>query len=118
MGEAFAWGMVAGSSLVIGAIVALLFKIGLRTIGLIMAFGAGVLIRAVTFDLIEEAYGMSAGSGWAIAGLFAGCAVFGGDWLIDRLGGANGRRPVGVNRAVPRSRSCSARCSTGSRSRW
>ena len=61
MGEAFAWGTVAASSLVIGAIVALLFRIDLRTIGLIMAFGAGVLISAIAFDLIEEAYGMSSG---------------------------------------------------------
>ena len=89
MGEAFAWGMVAASSLVIGAIVALLFKISLRTIGLIMAFGAGVLISAVAFDLVEEAFGMSSGNGWVIGGLFAGCAVFfGGDWLIDRSGGS------------------------------
>ena len=89
MVEAFAWGIVAASSLVVGAIVALLFRIGLRTIGLIMAFGAGVLISAVAFDLVEEAFGMSSGNGWAIGGLFAGCAVFfGGDWLIDRLGGS------------------------------
>jgi zinc transporter, ZIP family len=88
MGEAFAWGMVAASSLVIGAFVALLFKIGLRTIGLIMAFGAGVLISAVAFDLVAEAFEIS-GNGWGIGGLFAGCAVFfGGDWLIDRLGGS------------------------------
>jgi ZIP family zinc transporter len=88
MGAAFGWGTVAASSLVIGAIVALLFRIGLRTIGLIMAFGAGVLISAVAFDLVEEAYGMSSGNGWVIAGIFAGCAVFfGGDVLIDRLGG-------------------------------
>ena len=33
------WGTVAASSLVIGAIIALLFRIGLRTIGPIMAFG-------------------------------------------------------------------------------
>jgi ZIP family zinc transporter len=89
MGAAFGWGTVAASSLVIGAIIALLFRIGLRTIGLIMAFGAGVLISAVAFDLVEEAFGISSGNGWAIGGLFAGCAVFsGGDWLIDRLGGS------------------------------
>jgi zinc transporter, ZIP family len=89
MGAAFGWGTVAASSLVIGAVIALLFRIGLRTIGLIMAFGAGVLISAVAFDLVEEAFDMSSGNGWAIGGLFAGCAVFfGGDWLIDRSGGS------------------------------
>jgi ZIP family zinc transporter len=89
MAGAFGWGTLAASSLVIGAIVALLFKIRLPTIGLIMAFGSGVLISAVAFDLVEEAVGMSSGLGWVIAGIFAGCAVFfGGDWLIDRSGGS------------------------------
>jgi ZIP family zinc transporter len=76
MAAAFGWGVLAASSLVIGAVVALLFRIKLRVIGLIMAFGAGVLISAVAFDLVEEAAQKSTGSGWTIAGLFAGCAVF------------------------------------------
>ena len=90
MAAAFGWGILAASSLVIGALVALRFRIGLRVIGLILAFGAGVLISAVAFDLVEEAVSKSGGHGAAIAGLFAGCAVFfGGDWLIDRFGGAD-----------------------------
>jgi zinc transporter, ZIP family len=87
--EAFAWGLVAASSLVLGAVVALRFRIGRRTIGLIMGFGAGVLISAVAFDLIEEAAAQASGHGATLAGVFIGCAVFfGGDWLIDRAGGA------------------------------
>ena len=89
MAESFGWGTLAASSLVIGAIFALVFRIGLRAIGLIMAFGAGVLISAVSFDLVEEAVDKSSGHGWVVGGLFAGCAVFfGGDWLIDRMGGS------------------------------
>ena len=96
MGEAFGWGVLAGSSLVIGALVALRFRIGLRWIGLIMGFGAGVLISAVSFDLVEEATETSFGSGWVAAGLFAGCAVFfGGDLLIDRLGGGSRKNATG-----------------------
>ncbi|MET0799835.1 MAG: hypothetical protein ABWZ53_01510 [Actinomycetota bacterium] len=76
MAAAFGWGILAASSLVIGALVALRFHIGLRTIGLIMAFGAGVLISAVAFDLVEEAVGMTSGHGAVIAGVFSGCAVF------------------------------------------
>ena len=90
MAAAFGWGTLAASSLVIGALVALWFHIGLRTIGLIMGFGAGVLISAVAFDLVEEAFGKSSRHGWMAAGLFAGCLVFfGGDWLIDRAGGSD-----------------------------
>ena len=88
--ESFGWGTLAGSSLVIGALFALRFQIPLRWIGLIMAFGAGVLISAVAFDLVEEAAEKSSGSGAVAAGLFAGCAVFfGGDLLISRLGGGD-----------------------------
>ncbi len=89
MAGAFAWGTLAAFSLVIGAVLALVFRISLRTIGLIMAFGAGVLISAVSFDLVEEATQKSSGHGWVIAGIFAGCLVFfGGDWLIDHAGGS------------------------------
>jgi zinc transporter, ZIP family len=84
----FGWGTLAASSLVIGALVALRFRIGLRTIGLIMGFGAGVLISALSFDLVDEAVDKSSGHGWVVAGFFAGCLVFfGGDRMIDRLGG-------------------------------
>jgi zinc transporter, ZIP family len=96
MAAAFGWGTLAASSLVIGAVVALLFRIGLRTIGLIMAFGSGVLISAVAFDLVEEAVDKSSGHGWVIGGLFAGCLVFwGGDSLIDRMGGGQRKDPDG-----------------------
>ena len=49
------WGLLAGSSWVIGPLIATWFHIPLRMIGLIMGFGAGVLISSVAFDLVEEA---------------------------------------------------------------
>ena len=96
MGAAFGWGTLAASSLVIGAVFALLLPISLRAIGLIMAFGAGVLISAVAFDLVDEAVAKSSGHGWVVGGFFAGCLVFfGGDRLIDRLGGSQRKDPTG-----------------------
>jgi ZIP family zinc transporter len=93
---AFVWGLVSASSLVIGAVIAFLFHIPTRVIGLIMGFGAGVLISAVAFDLIEEALLESTGHGYIAAGLFLGCLVFyGGDRLIDRLGGGGRKDPTG-----------------------
>ena len=89
MGEAFLWGLVAGSSLVIGGILALRFRFSARTIGLIMAFGGGVLISALSFDLVQEATDLAGGHGSPVVGLFAGSLVFfAGDWLIDRKGGS------------------------------
>ena len=60
MAAAFGWGTLAASSLVIGAIVALRFHICLRAIGLIMGFGAGVLISAPSFDLTSTVASWSA----------------------------------------------------------
>jgi ZIP family zinc transporter len=97
MAASFGWGTLAASSLVIGSVVALLFRINLRTIGLIMGFGAGVLISAVAFDLVDEAAAKSTGEGWVAAGLFAGCLIFFfGDRLIDRLGGGDRKDPTGA----------------------
>ena len=88
MAASFGWGTLAASSLVIGALIALRLPHEFAAIGLIMGFGAGVLISALAFDLVEEAVDKSSGHGWVVAGLFAGCVVFfGGDRLIDRLGG-------------------------------
>jgi zinc transporter, ZIP family len=89
MGAAFGWGALASSSLVLGALLTWAFGIGQRLLGLIMAFGAGVLISAVSFELVGEAHETSAGSGGVGLGLLCGCAVFFvGDALIDRMGGA------------------------------
>ncbi len=92
MGEAFFWGLVAGSSLVIGGLVALRAPITRRQVGLIMAFGAGVLLSAVAYELVQEAFETSAGDGGIALGLLAGSLVFFGAQVgIDRLGK---RRPA------------------------
>jgi ZIP family zinc transporter len=93
VGEAFAWGLLASSSLLIGGLVALRFSIGRLVLGLVMAFGAGVLISAVAFELVEEAFAASQLLRDVALGLFAGCAAFSlGDAVIDRLGGADRKR--------------------------
>src|SRR4051812_10064422 len=60
---AFAWGFVAASTLIVGGAVALRFGIGERALGLVMAFGSGVLISAVAFELVQEAYDKAGGHG-------------------------------------------------------
>jgi zinc transporter, ZIP family len=59
MGEAFAWGFIAASSLLLGSLLALRRSIGLRPLGLIKAFGAGVLNSAVSYELAEDAFSTS-----------------------------------------------------------
>ena len=61
-----------------------------------MAFGSGVLISAVAFDLIQESFELAGGGGRVALGLFAGCLVFFvGDELIGRMGGAGRKDPTG-----------------------
>ena len=50
------WGLVSGSALLIGAAIGYFARLPQRLIAAIMAFGAGVLISALAFDLMDEAY--------------------------------------------------------------
>jgi ZIP family zinc transporter len=96
--EAALWGLFAGSSLFLGAVAGYLLPISRHLIALIMAFGAGVLVSAVAFELTEEAYGIGGGDAVAL-GLGAGAlAFFLGDWYIDRMGGAM-RKSSGMEQA-------------------
>ena len=54
MSAALGWGALAASSLVIGALLGLARPWPSRLVGLVLAFGAGALISAVSFDLAEE----------------------------------------------------------------
>ena len=54
--EAAFWGFVGGAALLLGAVVGIAFPTSQRTIGIVMAFGSGVLISALAFELTEESY--------------------------------------------------------------
>jgi zinc transporter, ZIP family len=80
--------------LILGGILALVFPVKERLLGLIMAFGAGVLISAVAYELVAEAFETSAGNGSLALGLSAGALTFFvGDSLVDRMGG-DGRKKM------------------------
>jgi ZIP family zinc transporter len=53
--QAGLWGLFAGGALVLGALVAWLVPVPHRAVASVMAFGAGVLISALAFDLVDEA---------------------------------------------------------------
>lgn len=53
--EAGWWGLVGGLALVVGAAVAWFVRVPQRLVAGIMAFGAGVLISALAFELMDEA---------------------------------------------------------------
>jgi len=89
------WGLVGGGALVLGAGIGLLARPPQRVIALIMAFGAGVLISALTFELTEEAF-RRGGTVSVAAGLVVGAlAFFTADFMVDRRGGADRKRSGG-----------------------
>jgi ZIP family zinc transporter len=50
------WGLLGGSALVLGAAIGYFARLPQRFIAAIMAFGAGVLISALSFELMDEAF--------------------------------------------------------------
>lgn len=50
------WGLLSGSALIIGAAAGYYLRLKQRLVAGIMAFGSGVLISALSFDLMDEAY--------------------------------------------------------------
>jgi ZIP family zinc transporter len=88
--NAFLWGILATSSLILGGLIASRFSLGKRTLGIIMAFGAGTLISAVSYELVFEAVKRAKYSGFPAFGLFAGALTFYfTDMLIAKLGARN-----------------------------
>jgi ZIP family zinc transporter len=93
--EAALWGFVGGFALVLGAVVALTLHPGKRTVAYVMAFGAGVLISAVAYDLTAEAFELGGGDAVA-AGLAAGALTYAGlHLLVSRRGRDRGSESKG-----------------------
>ena len=83
MTAAIGWGALAASSLVIGALLGLAREWPREAVGLVLAFGAGALISAVSFDLAEE--GARIGdAGVTAAGLAVGAVTY---YALNRLVG-------------------------------
>lgn len=94
--EAGFWGLVGGAALIIGALAGVYLPTSHRFVGLVMAFGVGVLFSALAFELTAEAYDR-AGSDAAVIGLLAGSLTyFAGDWLIDARGGHRRKNHTGM----------------------
>jgi ZIP family zinc transporter len=85
--QAFLWGLFATASLVIGGAIASRVNLSNRTLGIIMAFGAGTLISAISYELIFEAIKLGRGTGYPALGLFTGALTFFfSDKMIEKLG--------------------------------
>lgn len=90
MTEALGWGAFAAASLVIGAALGLARQWSNKLIGLVLAFGAGALISAVSFDLSAEGAKVGGGTSVAVGLAIGALTYFGADRLLpdDEEGGS------------------------------
>ena len=90
--DALLWGTVAGSALVIGSGIAWKWHIPPKIVSSVMAFGAGVLISALAFELVDEAV-ESGGLTATVWGFFAGAVAYvGANVLLARAGARHRKR--------------------------
>lgn len=90
--QAGLWGLAGASSLLIGAALAWLAPLSKRITTGFMAFGCGVLISAVSYDLIQDGFG-KAGIWPVVLGAVAGSTLYTvTNALIARHGGQHRKR--------------------------
>jgi zinc transporter, ZIP family len=86
------WGFLAGAALLIGAAIGYILRVPARLIAAIMAFGSGVLISALAFDLMDEAYKRGGFDSTGI-GFIAGAALYtAANWLLAQRGAKHRKR--------------------------
>lgn len=98
--DAMLWGGIAASSLLIGALLAVVRQWSEVVIGVVLAFGAGALIASVAFELAED--GLRDGGPLAVgAGLAAGAlAYFFADRSVERWSARKGASAAGAPLAI------------------
>jgi ZIP family zinc transporter len=90
--EAALWGLMSGSALIVGALLAFFTNVPTKLVAFIMAFGSGVLISAVAFNLIDEAY-QRGGFDSTAAGFIFGAIIFSiANHLLNKKGAKHRKR--------------------------
>ncbi|SDD71633.1 ZIP family metal transporter [Nocardioides lianchengensis] len=90
--QAGLWGLLAGGTLVVGAAIAWWVRVPRPVVAGVMAFGSGVLISALSFELVEEAEATGGLAATAV-GLLAGAVTYvGANVLLARRGARHRKR--------------------------
>ena len=86
------WGLFSGSALLVGAAIGYFIQVPQRAIAAVMSFGAGVLISALSFDLMDEAYHEGGFDSTAI-GFVSGAVVYtAANWYLATQGAKHRKR--------------------------
>jgi zinc transporter, ZIP family len=90
--QAGLWGFISGAALLTGAAIAYSFQVPQRIIAAFMAFGSGVLISAMSFELMEEAFRIGGVDSTAI-GFMSGAILFTlANWILEKQGAKHRKR--------------------------
>ncbi|MEU1040637.1 ZIP family metal transporter [Streptomyces sp. NPDC005551] len=90
--QAGLWGLVAGSALLLGAALGYGLRVPPKVIASVMAFGSGVLLSAVAYELMGEAYDQAGLAPAAIGALGGALAYTGGNMWLARRGARHRKR--------------------------
>ena len=119
--------LLGGGALVLGALVAWFVRVPQTVIASVMAFGSGVLISAVAFDLVAEAADTGGLTATAVGFVGGALAYLAANAALARHGARHRKRsgndldenqPSEQEQSGSARRSRSGRCSTASRNRW
>lgn len=94
--QAAIWGLIGGSALVLGATVPFFANLPQRLIAAVMAVGSGVLISAVAFDLMDEAFAKGGFDSTAF-GFLGGATIYTAANIYLAQRGAKHRKRSGSN---------------------
>jgi len=86
------WGAIAGSALLVGALAGYFTRLSQRFIAAVTAFGAGVLVSALSFELMDEAYRTGGFVASAIGFVCGSAAYTGANLLLARHGAKHRKR--------------------------
>lgn len=90
------WGVIAASTLVLGAVVGVLWKVPEPLVAGVMAFGAGGLVSTLAFELVLEAHA-TGGLVPTLAGFLTGAATYVvADLLLAQRGARQRKRSIAV----------------------
>ena len=90
--QAGLWGLLSGSALIAGALIGYYMQLNQRLVAGIMAFGSGVLISALSFDLMDEAY-RSGGFDSTSIGFVSGALIYTiANMLLSKKGARHRKR--------------------------
>jgi ZIP family zinc transporter len=89
------WGLLAGSALLVGAAAGYFLKVPQRLVASVMAFGSGVLISALSFDLIDEAFHRGGITPVAVGFLGGAAAYTAANYVLNHRGARHRKRSGG-----------------------